>query len=129
MSTFGHHFVPSIEVVLTLHQIKFFPQTKITMITSRFVGRSFSYDRKTDPQGIYIIYKNCIYRQVTGIPMGTNCAPYLANIFLFMLNGPTSITWLGLSNLRMQLFSASSTDTKTMLLSSMIMFFSTTSTS
>ena len=32
----------------------------------------------------YIIYKNVIYRQVIGIPMGTNCAPYLANIFLFM---------------------------------------------
>ena len=32
----------------------------------------------------YIAYKNCVYRQVIGIPMGTNCAPYLANIFLFM---------------------------------------------
>ena len=32
----------------------------------------------------YTIYKNLIYRQVVGIPMGTNCAPHLANIFLFM---------------------------------------------
>ena len=32
----------------------------------------------------YVLYKNCIYRQVIGIPMGTSCAPHLANIFLFM---------------------------------------------
>ena len=32
----------------------------------------------------YIIYKNDVYRQVIGIPMGTSCAPHLANIFLFM---------------------------------------------
>ena len=32
----------------------------------------------------YVLYKNCIYRQVIGIPTGTSCAPHLANIFLFM---------------------------------------------
>lgn len=32
----------------------------------------------------FITYKNCIYRQIIGIPMGTSCAPHLANIFLFM---------------------------------------------
>ena len=30
----------------------------------------------------YICFHDQIYRQVIGIPMGTNCAPYLANIFL-----------------------------------------------
>ena len=30
----------------------------------------------------YINYKNKIYKQECGIPMGTNCAPYLANLFL-----------------------------------------------
>ena len=30
----------------------------------------------------YIYYHNVVYRQVIGIPMGTNCAPILANIFL-----------------------------------------------
>ena len=30
----------------------------------------------------YIIYNNHLYKQVIGIPMGTNCAPHLANIFL-----------------------------------------------
>ena len=30
----------------------------------------------------YITYKGKIYRQIIGIPMGTNCAPYLANLFL-----------------------------------------------
>ena len=32
----------------------------------------------------YIIFNKKIYQQVVGIPMGTNCAPHLANIFLHM---------------------------------------------
>ena len=32
----------------------------------------------------YVIFNGKIYRQVIGMPMGTNCAPYLANIFLHM---------------------------------------------
>ena len=30
----------------------------------------------------YVIFHGVVYRQVIGIPMGTNCAPFLANIFL-----------------------------------------------
>ena len=30
----------------------------------------------------YVMYKGTLYRQQIGIPMGTNCAPYLANLFL-----------------------------------------------
>ena len=30
----------------------------------------------------YIVYHGKVFRQVIGIPMGTNCAPFLANIFL-----------------------------------------------
>ena len=30
----------------------------------------------------YITFQDIIYRQIVGIPMGTNCAPYLANIYL-----------------------------------------------
>ena len=32
----------------------------------------------------YVGFCGKVYRQVIGIPMGTNCAPYLANIFLHM---------------------------------------------
>lgn len=31
----------------------------------------------------FITYKGKLYRQCVGIPMGTNCAPYLANLFLY----------------------------------------------
>ena len=31
-----------------------------------------------------VTYKKCVFRQIIGIPMGTSCAPHLANIFLFM---------------------------------------------
>ena len=30
----------------------------------------------------YVIFYNTIFRQIVGIPMGTNCAPFLANLFL-----------------------------------------------
>ena len=32
---------------------------------------------------IYIRFGSKIYRQIVGIPMGTNCAPLVANLFLF----------------------------------------------
>ena len=32
---------------------------------------------------IYIQVGNKIFRQIIGIPMGTDCAPFLANLFLF----------------------------------------------
>jgi len=31
----------------------------------------------------FVIVGNKIYQQVIGIPMGTDCAPYLANLFLY----------------------------------------------
>ena len=30
----------------------------------------------------YITFKGLVYKQIIGIPMGTNCAPHLANIYL-----------------------------------------------
>ena len=32
---------------------------------------------------IYIRFGNKLYRQIVGIPMGTNCAPLIAYLFLF----------------------------------------------
>ena len=32
---------------------------------------------------IYIKFGNKLYRQIVGIPMGTNCAPLVADLFLF----------------------------------------------
>src|SRR3982751_6633898 len=32
---------------------------------------------------IYVIVGDKVFRQVIGIPMGTDCAPFLANLFLF----------------------------------------------
>ena len=32
---------------------------------------------------IFIRFGNKIYRQIIGIPMGTNCAPLVADLFLF----------------------------------------------
>ena len=30
----------------------------------------------------YVVFHDKVYRQIIGIPMGTNCAPFLVNIFL-----------------------------------------------
>ena len=32
---------------------------------------------------IYIRFGNILYRPIVGIPMGTNCAPLVADLFLF----------------------------------------------
>ena len=32
---------------------------------------------------IYIRFGNALYRQIVGIPMGRNCAPLVADLFLF----------------------------------------------
>ena len=32
---------------------------------------------------IFIRFGNKVYRQVVGIPMGTNCAPLIADLFLY----------------------------------------------
>ena len=32
---------------------------------------------------IYIRFGSKLYRQIVGIPMGTNCAPFVADLFLF----------------------------------------------
>ena len=32
---------------------------------------------------IFVRYADSIYRQVIGIPMGTNCAPLIADLFLY----------------------------------------------
>ena len=49
--------------------------------------KSYSCDDLINEIGIivdnsYIVFHNVIFRQKIGIPMGTNCAPFLANIFL-----------------------------------------------
>ena len=32
---------------------------------------------------IFVLFGNKLYRQVVGIPLGTNCAPLVADLFLF----------------------------------------------
>ena len=32
---------------------------------------------------IYIRFSTKLYRQIVGVPMGTNCAPFVADLFLF----------------------------------------------
>ena len=34
---------------------------------------------------IYIRFGTKLYRQIVGFPMGTNCAPLVADLFLFLL--------------------------------------------
>ena len=34
-------------------------------------------------ENVYVSIRNRVYRQCVGIPMGTDCAPLLANLFLF----------------------------------------------
>ena len=43
---------------------------------------------------IYVTFGNKVFRQQIGIPMGTDCAPFLANLFLFSYE----FKWLDVDN-------------------------------
>ena len=54
-----------------------------------------TFSAKTLVEAIFFLIDNCfiefenkIYKQIIGIPMGTSCAPYLANIFLYYISRP-----------------------------------------
>jgi len=32
---------------------------------------------------IFVMFGGCVFQQTVGIPMGTNCAPHLADLFLY----------------------------------------------
>ena len=34
-------------------------------------------------ENIYVQFEGMIYQQIVGIPMGTNCTPLIADLFLF----------------------------------------------
>jgi hypothetical protein len=33
---------------------------------------------------IFVIFGGCVFQQTVGMPMGTNCAPLLADLFLYL---------------------------------------------
>ena len=39
---------------------------------------------------IFLKFGECLFRQDVGIPMGTNCAPLLADLFLYSYEGDVS---------------------------------------
>ena len=48
------------------------------------LGSDFEFDALTFLlDNIFIRFGTKLYRQVVGIPMGTNCAPLVANLLLF----------------------------------------------
>ena len=49
------------------------------MVLSESVALTFLLDN------IYIRFGSKLYRQIVGIPMGTNCAPLVADLFSVLL--------------------------------------------
>ena len=70
-------------------------QKMIITFTSAYFGNdvkdgqhAFEYDEFVELlefliDNIYVYFGNSVFRQTIGIPMGTNCAPLLANLYLF----------------------------------------------
>ena len=50
---------------------------------------------------IYIRFGTKLYRQIVGIPMGTNCAPLVADLFLFCYERDFMTSLLTLSKLKL----------------------------
>jgi hypothetical protein len=43
---------------------------------------------------IFVSFRGTLFQQVVGIPMGTNCAPLLADLFLFYEDEAVSVVYL-----------------------------------
>ena len=50
---------------------------------------------------IYIRFGTKLYRQIVGIPMGTNCAPLVVDLFLFCYERDFMTSLLTLSKLKL----------------------------
>ena len=44
-------------------------------------------------ENIYVQFDDMVYQQIVGIPMGTNCAPLIADLFLFVTRGTLCLTF------------------------------------
>ena len=42
---------------------------------------------------IYVQFEGMVYQQIVGIPMGTNCAPLIADCFYFVIRGILLLTF------------------------------------
>ena len=51
------------------------PKEKTTIVGTQTISNLID--------NIYVVCGNVLFRQVIGIPMGTDCAPFLANLFLY----------------------------------------------
>ena len=53
---------------------------------------------------IYVVFAGKVFEQIIGIPMGTNCAPLLADIFLYAYEAEfiQSLLWAGRKSLASQ---------------------------
>ena len=50
---------------------------------------------------IYIRFGSKFYRQIVGIPMGTNCAPLVADLFLFFMRETSCCPFRRIINLKL----------------------------
>ena len=53
---------------------------------------------------IYIRFGSTLFRQILGIPMGTNCAPLVADLFLMSLSEESNLKLLKLSARRLDIW-------------------------
>ena len=50
---------------------------------------------------IYIRFGSKLYRQIIGIPMGTNCAPLVADLFHFVMGETSCCLFQMITNLKL----------------------------
>ena len=62
---------------------KFWVTLEFARRHSNLKPKRFDFCIEHKPVDIYIRFGTKLYRQIIGIPMGTNCAPLVADLFLF----------------------------------------------
>ena len=48
-------------------------------------------------ENIYVQFDGMVYQQIVGIPMGTNCAPLIADLFYIVKRGTLCLTFKSLN--------------------------------
>ena len=46
---------------------------------------------------IYVQFDGMVYQQIVGIPMGTNCAPLISDLFFIVMRGTLCLTFTNLN--------------------------------
>ena len=87
----SHYLHPNVHIKQMKSNV---PRTKLAFLASRNitranVGLALSYVKLFTflIENIYVQFESMVYQQIVGIPMGTNCAQIIVDLFYIVMRG------------------------------------------